>query len=112
MRTPEPRWQGAVVGRVGAAGRKAPPRWCSARGRRAFRSYEEFVRIPRRHPLGIAVAGSGGVQTWVMYNRAATGDTFELAGISRRGMREHPPIPARRVVRLAGLRPCLRSGRA
>jgi hypothetical protein len=28
-----------------------------------------------------------------MYNRNAAGDTFELAGVSRRGLREHPPIP-------------------
>jgi len=39
------------------------------------------------------VAGRGGVQTWVMYNRSLAGDTFELAGLSRSGLRELPPIP-------------------
>ncbi len=92
MRTPEPRWQGAVVGAWVLPVEGAPPVVLGARPVR-FRSYNEFIRIPRRHPLGIAVAGSGGVQTWVMYNRATTGDTFELAGVSRRGLREHPPIP-------------------
>jgi hypothetical protein len=92
MRTPEPRWQGAVVGAWVLPVEGAPPVVLGARPVR-FRSYDEFVRIPRRHPLGIAVAGSGGVQTWVMYNRATTGDTFELAGVSRRGLQEHPPIP-------------------
>ena len=92
VRTPEPRWQGAVVGAWVLPVEGAEPVVLGARPVR-FRSYDEFVRIPRRHPLGIAVAGTGGVQTWVMYNRATTGDTFELAGVSRRGLREHPPIP-------------------
>ena len=92
VRTPEPRWQGAVVGAWVLPVEGAEPVVLGARPVR-FRSYDEFIRIPRRHPLGIAVAGSGGVQTWVMYNRATTGDTFELAGVSRRGLREHPPIP-------------------
>ena len=92
VRTPEPRWQGAVVGAWVLPVEGAEPVVLGARPVR-FRSYDEFIRVPRRHPLGIAVAGSGGVQTWVMYNRATTGDTFELAGVSRRGLREHPPIP-------------------
>ena len=92
VRTPEPRWQGAVVGAWVLPVEGAEPVVLGARPVR-FRSYDEFIRIPRRHPLGIAVAGTGGVQTWVMYNRATTGDTFELAGVSRRGLREHPPIP-------------------
>jgi hypothetical protein len=92
LRTPEPRWSGAVVGAwVMPLGAAAPV----VLGARlvTFASYSEYVRIPRRHPLGIAVAGRGGTQTWVMYNRSSTGDTFELAGVSRRGLREHPPIP-------------------
>ena len=92
VRTPEPRWQGAVVGAWVLPVEGAEPVVLGARPVR-FRNYDEFIKIPRRHPLGIAVAGSGGVQTWVMYNHAATGDTFELAGVSRRGLREHPPIP-------------------
>ena len=92
VRTPEPRWQGAVVGAWVLPVEGAEPVVLGARPVR-FRSYDEFIRVPRRHPLGIAMAGSGGVQTWVMYNRATTGDTFELAGVSRRGLREHPPIP-------------------
>jgi hypothetical protein len=92
VRSPEPHWQGAVVGAWVLPVEGAEPVVLGARPAR-FRTYDEFIRIPRRHPLGIAVAGSGGVQTWVMYNRATTGDTFELAGVSRRGLREHPPIP-------------------
>ncbi len=92
VRTPDPDWRGAVVGAWVLPVEGTEPVVLGARPAR-FRSYQEFVRIPRRHPLGIAVAGAGGVQTWVMYNRARTGDTFELAGVSRRGLREHPPIP-------------------
>ena len=92
VRTPEPHWQGAVVGAWVLPIEGVEPVVLGARPVR-FRSYDEYIRIPRRHPLGIAVAGSGGVQTWVMYNRATTGDTFELAGVSRRGLQEHPPIP-------------------
>jgi hypothetical protein len=92
VRTPSPRWQGAVVGAWVLPQEGAAPVVLGARPA-AFRSYQEFLRIPRRHPLGIAVAGGGGTQTWVMYNRSQAGDTFELAGISRRGIREHPPIP-------------------
>lgn len=92
VRTPDPRWLGAVVSAWVLPVEGAAPIVLGARSER-FRSYDEFIRIPRRHPLGIAVAGAGGVQTWVMYNRATTGDTFELAGVSRRGLREHPPIP-------------------
>ena len=92
MRTPEPQWRGAVVGAWVLPQENADPVVLGARTTR-FSSYDDYVRIPRRHPLGIAVAGRGGVQTWVMYNRNTTGDTFELAGISRRGVREHPPIP-------------------
>jgi hypothetical protein len=92
VRTPPPRWQGAVVGAWVLPQQGAAPVVLGARPV-AFRSYDEFLRIPRRHPLGIAVAGGGGTQTWVMYNRSQAGDTFELAGVSRRGIREHPPIP-------------------
>ena len=92
VRTPEPRWQGAVVGAWVLPVEGGEPVVLGARPVR-FRTYDEFVKIPRRHPLGIAVAGGGGVQTWVMYNHAPTGDTFELAGVSRSGLREHPPIP-------------------
>lgn len=92
LRTPEPQWRGAVVGAWVLPVDGASPVIVGARPV-AFRSYDEYIRIPRRHPLGIAVAGRGGVQTWVMYNRAADGDTFELAGLSRSGIREHPPIP-------------------
>jgi hypothetical protein len=92
VRTPAPRWQGAVVGAWVLPQEGAEPVVLGARPM-AFRSYDEYVRIPRRHPLGIAVAGRGGTQTWVMYNRSLTGDTFELAAVSRRGLREHPPIP-------------------
>jgi hypothetical protein len=92
MRTPEPQWRGAVVGAWVLPQEGAEPVVLGARPA-AFRSYDEYIRIPRRHPLGIAVAGRGGVQTWVMYNRSKDGDTFELAAISRRGLREHPPIP-------------------
>jgi len=92
VRTPDPQWRGAVVGAWVLPQEGGAPVVLGARPV-AFRSYDEYVRIPRRHPLGIAVAGRGGVQTWVMYNRSAGGDTFELAGVSRRGLREHPPIP-------------------
>jgi len=92
VRTPEPQWRGAVVGAWVLPQDGAEPVVLGARAA-TFRSYGEYIRIPRRHPLGIAVAGRGGVQTWVMYNRGADGDTFELAGVSRRGIREHPPIP-------------------
>lgn len=92
LRTPEPQWRGAVVGAWVMPQDAGEPIVLGARAV-AFRSYDEFIRIPRRHPLGIAVAGRGGVQTWVMYNRCAAGDTFELAGLSRSGLREHPPIP-------------------
>lgn len=92
VRTPEPQWRGAIVGAWVMPVEGAAPIVLGARPA-AFRSYDEFIRIPRRHPLGIAVAGRGGEQTWVMYNRSPAGDTFELAGVSRRGMREHPPIP-------------------
>jgi hypothetical protein len=92
MRTPDPQWRGAVVGAWVLPQEGGAPVVLGARPT-AFRSYDEYVRIPRRHPLGIAVAGRGGVQTWVMYNRSIDGDTFELAGVSRRGLREHPPIP-------------------
>ena len=92
LRTPEPEWRGAVVGAWVLPQAGTAPVVVGARPA-TFNSYEEYIRIPRRHPLGIAVAGRGGVQTWVMYNRSRDGDTFELAGISRRGMREHPPIP-------------------
>jgi len=91
-RTPDPHWRGAVVGAWVLPQEGGAPVVLGARPV-AFGSYDEYVRIPRRHPLGIAVAGRGGVQTWVMYNRSAGGDTFELAGVSRRGLREHPPIP-------------------
>ena len=92
VRTPAPRWLGAVVGAWVLPQDGAAPVVLGARPV-AFRSYDEYIRIPRRYPLGIAVAGRGGTQTWVMYNRNAAGDTFELAGVSRRGLREHPPIP-------------------
>ncbi len=92
VRTPAPRWLGAVVGAWVLPQETGVPVVLGARPVK-FRSYDEYVRIPRRHPLGIAVAGRGGTQTWVMYNRSAAGDTFELAGVSRRGLREHPPIP-------------------
>ncbi len=92
LRTPEPEWRGAVVGAWVLPQEGTAPVVLGARPA-SFRSYDEYIRIPRRHPLGIAVAGRGGVQTWVMYNRSKDGDTFELAGISRRGLREHPPIP-------------------
>lgn len=92
VRTPEPQFRGAVVGAWVMPVEGGEPVVLGARPA-AFRSYEEYLRIPRRHPLGIAVAARGGVQTWVMYNRSAGGDTFELAGLSRRGLREHPPIP-------------------
>ena len=92
MRTPEPQWRGAVVGAWVLPQEGTAPVVLGARPV-SFRSYDEYIRIARRHPLGIAVAGRGGVQTWVMYNRSKAGDTFELAGISRRGLREHPPIP-------------------
>ena len=92
VRTPEPRWQGTVVGAWVLPQDGAEPVVLGAR-QVAFRSYDEYVRIPRRHPLGIAVAGRGGVQTWVMYNRSPAGDSFELAAVGRRGLRELPPIP-------------------
>ena len=92
VRTLEPRWLGAVVGAWVLPQEGGAPVVLGARPVK-FRSYNEYVRIPRRHPLGIAVAGRGGTQTWVMYNRSTAGDTFELAGVSRRGLREHPPIP-------------------
>jgi hypothetical protein len=92
IRTPEPRWQGAVVGTWVLPVAGGEPRLLGTRTA-AFKAYDEFVRIPRRHPLGIAIAGRGGEQTWVMYNRNPDGDTFELAGLSRRGLRELPPIP-------------------
>jgi len=92
VRTPDPTWRGAVVGAWVLPQAGAEPVVLGARPA-AFRSYDEYVRVPRRHPLGIAVAGRGGTQTWVMYNRSLSGDTFELAGVSRRGLREHPPIP-------------------
>jgi hypothetical protein len=92
VRTPEPQFRGAVVGAWVMPVEGAEPVVLGARPA-AFRSYDEYIRIPRRHPLGIAVAARGGVQTWVMYNRSVAGDTFELAGLSRSGLREHPPIP-------------------
>lgn len=91
VRTPEPEWRGAVVGAWVLPVEGAAPIVLGAR-RAAFRDYAEFVRIPRRHPLGIAVAGRGGEHTWIMYNRSPAGDGFELAGVGRRGLREHPPI--------------------
>jgi hypothetical protein len=91
VRTPEPEWRGAVAGAWVLPIEGASPIVLGARVV-MFGTYDEFIRIPRRHPLGIAVAGRGGVQTWVMYNRAPDGDTFELADISRRGARDHPPI--------------------
>lgn len=92
VRADEPEWRGAVVGAwvlpvIGAA-----PVVLGAR-RVAFRDYAEFLRIPRRHPLGIAVAGRGGEHTWIMYNRGPRGHQFELASVGRRGIREHPAIP-------------------
>ena len=92
VRTPDPLWRGAVVGAWVLPQEGAEPVVLGARSV-AFRSYGEYVSIPRRHPLGIAVAGRGGIQTWVMYNRSPIGDTFELAALSRRGLRELPPIP-------------------
>jgi hypothetical protein len=91
VRTPDPAWQGAVAGAWVLPIDGAAPVVLGARVA-TFRSYEEFIRIPRRHPLGIAVAGRSGVQTWVMHNRAPDRDTFELADISRRGVGDHPPI--------------------
>jgi hypothetical protein len=91
VRTPDPEWRGAVAGAWVLPMQGTSPVVLGARVA-TFQSYDEFIRIPRRHPLGIAVAGRGGVQTWVMYNRAPDGDTFELADISRRGARDHPPI--------------------
>lgn len=91
-RTPDPGWRGAVVGAWVLPQDGAEPVVLGARPV-GFASYDEYLRVPRRHPLGIAVAGRGGVQTWVMYNRSPAGDSFELAGVSRRGLREHPPIP-------------------
>ena len=101
VRTPEPRWLGAVVGAWVLPQDGAVPVVLGARPVK-FRSYDEYVRIPRRHPLGIAVAGRGGTQTWVMYNRSAAGDTFELAGVSRRGPARAPADPARRLVNRGG----------
>lgn len=92
IRTPEPRWQGAVVGTWVMPVKDEAPMTLGSRVS-AFKSYAEFIRIPRRHPLGIAVAGRGGEQTWVMYDRSPAGDGFELAGVSRRGLRELPRIP-------------------
>jgi hypothetical protein len=92
VRTPEPRWQGTVVGAWVLPQDDAEPVVLGAR-QVDFGSYDEYLRIPRRHPLGIAVAGRGGVQTWVMYNRSPVGDSFELAAVGRRGLRELPPIP-------------------
>jgi hypothetical protein len=91
MRSPEPEWRGVAVGAWVLPMDGASPVVLGARTK-TFRSYDDFVRIPRRHPLGIAVAGRGGEQTWVMYNRSRDGDVFELAAVSRRGIREHPPI--------------------
>lgn len=91
VRTPEPEWRGAVVGAWVLPVQGALPVVLGAR-RAAFRDYAEFVRLPRRHPLGIAVAGRGGEHTWIMYNRSPAGDTFEIAGVGRRGVREHPPV--------------------
>jgi hypothetical protein len=91
VRTPDPEWRGAVIGAWVLPMDGTSPVVLGARVA-TFRTYDEFVRIPRRHPLGIAVAGRGGVQTWVMHNRAPDRDTFELADLSRRGLREHPPI--------------------
>lgn len=92
VRAPDPQWRGAVVGAWVLPVEGASPIVLGARVT-PFRSYDEFIRIPRRHPLGIAVAGRGGVQTWVMYNRGPAGEAFELAGVSRRGLHEHPAIP-------------------
>lgn len=92
VRTPDPQWRGAVVGAWVLPVAGTSPIVLGARVT-PFRSYDEFIRIPRRHPLGIAVAGRGGVQTWVMYNRGPGGDAFELAAVSRRGLRELPAIP-------------------
>lgn len=92
LRTPEPQFRGTIVGAWVMPVEGGAPVVLGARAA-TFRSYPEYIRIPRRHPLGIAVAGRGGVQTWVMYNRSAEGDTFELAGLSRAGLQEHPPIP-------------------
>ncbi len=84
LRAPEPEWRGAVVGAWVLPQAGTAPVVVGARPA-TFRSYEEYIRIPRRQPLGIAVAGRGGVQTWVMYNRSRDGDTFELAGSAAAG---------------------------
>ena len=77
----------------GCCRRTAASRSCSARGKWPSAATTSTCGIPRRHPLGIAVAGRGGIQTWVMYNRSPAGDSFELAAVGRRGLRELPPIP-------------------
>ena len=111
VRTPEPRWQGAVVGAWVLPQDGAEPVVLGAR-QVAFRSYDEYLRIPRRHPLGIAVAGRGGAQTWVMYNRSPAGDSFELAAVGRRGLRELRRSRAARRSRLATGRRAARSRRS
>ncbi|MEZ5293004.1 MAG: hypothetical protein R2745_18125 [Vicinamibacterales bacterium] len=92
VRTPEPSFRGAVVGGWVLAVDGGEPVVLGARTT-TFASYDALVAAPRRHPLGVAVAGRGGDQTWVMYRRDVKGDAFELAGVGRRGIVEHPPIP-------------------
>jgi hypothetical protein len=91
-REPDPAWRGAVASawvRPGADG--SAPVVLGARVQR-FASYAAFRAIPRRHPLGVAVAGPRGAITWVMHTARGAQDTFELVDLQRRGLFERPPI--------------------
>jgi hypothetical protein len=91
-RDPDPAWRGAVASawvRPDPAG--GAPLVLGSRVQ-PFATYEAFRAIPRRHPLGVAVAGPRGAVTWVMHTRRGGQDAFELVDLQRKGLFERPPF--------------------
>ena len=91
-RDDEPTWRGVVASAwVRADPASGTPVVLGARVQ-PFDTYDAFRAIPRRHPLGVAVAGLRGAVTWVMHTARGAQDAFELVDLQRRGLFERPPI--------------------
>ena len=91
-RAPDPAWRGAVVSAwVRPDPASGAPLVLGPRVQ-PFATYEAFRGIPRRHPLGVAVAGPRGAATWVMHTRRGGQDAFELVDLQRKGLFERPPF--------------------
>lgn len=91
MRSTEPHWWGvAASGWVHSEGDRV---WVLAPRIEAFASYEEYIRTPRLHPLGVADVGRAGERVWVMQHRAPEGHEIELVRVSAHGAGTSVRVP-------------------